>query len=161
MTSGLPGPPSHVDLPVVRKVMIYVLDDRRRVLTFTQRSAPSAGMQIPAGTIEPGETPAAAALRELQEETGVAAMVEPIHFAESMEDMRAFRDELHLRSWFLVSAEGFPSSSWTHVEHRADDGDIVGDFAWTDVRTAVSDLVAGQAAQLVLARRLADAWLPR
>ena len=141
--------------------MVYVLDTRGRVLTFTQRSAPSAGMQIPAGTIEPGESPAVAARRELQEETGVAAADGLIHFADSLEDMRGFRDEIHSRTWFITTAEGFPSAPWTHVDSRSDADDIVGEFTWTDTRAAASSLVAGQAAQLSLACRLADRWLSR
>lgn len=45
-----------------------------------------AGIQIPAGTIEPGETPAAAALREATEETGLS------EFA-SIQDL-GYRDEI-------------------------------------------------------------------
>jgi 8-oxo-dGTP pyrophosphatase MutT (NUDIX family) len=35
---------------------------------------PFAGLQLPAGTVEPGETPEAGALREAQEETGLVAL---------------------------------------------------------------------------------------
>ena len=34
-------------------------------------------LELPAGLIDPGESPAAAALRELKEETGYAATVRP------------------------------------------------------------------------------------
>ena len=53
-------------------VAILALDDRNNVLTVTQYryvfSKPL--LEIPAGKLEPGEDPAAGALRELKEETG-------------------------------------------------------------------------------------------
>ena len=53
-------------------VAILALDERNNVLTVTQYryvfSRPL--LEIPAGKLEPGEDPAAAALRELKEETG-------------------------------------------------------------------------------------------
>jgi 8-oxo-dGTP pyrophosphatase MutT (NUDIX family) len=47
---------------------------------------PHAGIQIPAGTIEPGETPAAAALREAAEETGLTqfAAVEALGYRDEL-----------------------------------------------------------------------------
>lgn len=60
-------------LPVAASV---VLNDRREVLLVKRRRAPHQGMWcLPMGFAEMGETIAAAALRELQEETGVEARV--------------------------------------------------------------------------------------
>ena len=42
-----------------------------RLLLFTQPGAPDAGIQVPAGTIEPGESPRDAVMREAREETGL------------------------------------------------------------------------------------------
>lgn len=55
----------------IEKVTAFVtrrVNGRRELLLFQH---PSAGIQIPAGTVEPGETPEAAAVRETQEETGL------------------------------------------------------------------------------------------
>ncbi len=43
------------------------------ILVFEHRDFPEAGVQVPAGGIEAGETVEQAALRELHEETGVVA----------------------------------------------------------------------------------------
>lgn len=53
-------------------VAILALDDRNNVLTVTQYRYVFSRllMEIPAGKLEPGEDPAAGALRELREETG-------------------------------------------------------------------------------------------
>src|SRR5262249_42768255 len=48
-----------------------VVNSRQELLLFQH---PSAGIQIPAGTVEPGEGPEAAAIRETQEEIGLHAV---------------------------------------------------------------------------------------
>jgi 8-oxo-dGTP pyrophosphatase MutT (NUDIX family) len=61
--------------PVVEKVTVFVqrrrADGKRELLLIRH---PSAGIQLPAGTVELGETPRAAALREAHEETGLAGL---------------------------------------------------------------------------------------
>ena len=42
-----------------------------RLLVFTHTDFPEAGIQVPAGTVEHKEEPAAAVLREAEEETGL------------------------------------------------------------------------------------------
>ena len=56
---------------LIGKVVCYVTrgDD---LLVFLHRHQPDAGVQVPAGTIDPGEAPEAAALREAEEETGLS-----------------------------------------------------------------------------------------
>jgi 8-oxo-dGTP pyrophosphatase MutT (NUDIX family) len=55
----------------IEKVTAFVtrvVNSRRELLLFQH---PYAGIQIPAGTVEPGEPPEAAAIRETHEETGL------------------------------------------------------------------------------------------
>ncbi|MER5372713.1 NUDIX domain-containing protein [Streptomyces sp. NPDC002553] len=53
------------------KVLVYVVrDGRLLVFRHTDYSYEEVGIQVPAGSIRPGETPEAAALREAREETG-------------------------------------------------------------------------------------------
>lgn len=60
----------------VAKVVAYVVRDDR-LLVFTHDLVPIevAGVQVPAGTIEPDESPADAVVREVLEETRIAARV--------------------------------------------------------------------------------------
>ena len=43
-----------------------------RLLVFTETDCPEAGLQVPAGTLEPGEDPRSGVLREAEEETGLS-----------------------------------------------------------------------------------------
>lgn len=72
------------DLPVVERdaVRLVVLDAGGRLLLFHagDSTAPQLGTcwELPGGGIEAGETPAAAAIRELREESGLAVGVEAV-----------------------------------------------------------------------------------
>jgi 8-oxo-dGTP pyrophosphatase MutT (NUDIX family) len=60
--------PSHSALGKVTAFVTRESERGRELLVFRH---PSAGVQLPAGTVEPGETPEEAVLRELSEETGL------------------------------------------------------------------------------------------
>lgn len=59
-------------MPVVEKVCVFVMRDSARGREVLLVEHPSAGIQLPAGTVELGENPEVAALREVREETGLA-----------------------------------------------------------------------------------------
>ena len=56
---------------VVEKVTALVTRERDAVKELLLFKHPTAGIQIPAGTVEDGETPEAAVIREVYEETGL------------------------------------------------------------------------------------------
>ncbi|MFJ7666227.1 NUDIX domain-containing protein [Lysinibacillus sp. NPDC097195] len=60
-------------MQVLEKAFGYITrqyEGRRQVLVFEQNTA-GAGIQIPKGTVEEGETPLEAVMREMEEETGL------------------------------------------------------------------------------------------
>lgn len=57
---------------VVEKVTAFVIRQREEGVDLLLFEHPYAGIQIPAGTVESGETPEHAVLRELAEETGLS-----------------------------------------------------------------------------------------
>ncbi len=61
------------NLPYRPGVGIMLLNPAGRVFVARRIDMPSEAWQMPQGGIDPGEAPAAAAFRELEEETGTAA----------------------------------------------------------------------------------------
>lgn len=145
----------------IDKVMVYVFSrDLERVLVFDQANSPEAGTQVPAGTIEPSERAGAAIVRELREETGITTPVEPIPFAVNVFDMAEFKDEVHVRHWYVARNDGaFPEEGWSHTE-RPGGGkpDIECSFYWKPVAECY-DLIAGHGQLLGIAREVAsESW---
>ena len=56
---------------LLEKVTTFITRQNEKTTELLLLKHPSAGLQIPGGTVEPGEEPLAAALREAQEETGL------------------------------------------------------------------------------------------
>ncbi|MHA7284438.1 NUDIX hydrolase [Arthrobacter sp. TMS2-4] len=101
----------------VRKVVCYVVQEEH-LLVFTHDAVPmtDAGVQVPAGSIEPGETPEEAAVRELFEETGrrghLVRGIGTQHY-----DVRPSRDEIAVRHYFHLSMEDADvTERWTAGE---------------------------------------------
>lgn len=81
-------------------IVVPVLDDGRLVLEHIYRHPYGRFVwEFPAGGIEPGEDPALAAARELEEETGYcAARVTPLVACEAMPGL------LHMRLHFMLAS---------------------------------------------------------
>ena len=107
-----------------------------RMLLFTHPEAPEAGIQVPAGTIEVGETPEDAVMREGREETGLTQLRLERFLAQDTRDMRDWgSDELQYRWFFHLSVEGPTKETWRHGEF-AEDGSVIHpfDFFWAEVK---------------------------
>lgn len=94
--------PDATERNLVRKVVGYVLRDDR-LLVFTHDDVPleEAGIQVPAGSIERGEEPRDAAVREVLEETGVETRVVKELGIEHY-DISPSRPEIHERHFFQL-----------------------------------------------------------
>lgn len=60
--------------PILEKVTVFITRPGRRGHELLLFQHPNAGIQIPAGTVEAGETPERAALREAAEESGLSPL---------------------------------------------------------------------------------------
>lgn len=139
------------------KVFAYITHGHR-LLVFSHPYAPSAGIQVPAGTMRPDEDPEAAVMREADEETGLAGLVLAGYLGEQTLDRRPDgRDEIHHRRFYHLRCTIEPPDTWRHVERDPSDGGppIPFDLFWVYLPDGMPDLVADHGAFLpVLLDRL-------
>ncbi len=141
----------------VDKVVCYVIQDGH-LLVFTHDTIPltKTGVQVPAGSIESGETPEHAAERELLEESGRSGRVVR-SLGEERYDLRPARDEIAVRHFFLMSVQQRDlTERWRAGERfRSDGGKTVPWTCWWLPLRDAHVLAAGLGARLGLAM-LAD-----
>jgi 8-oxo-dGTP pyrophosphatase MutT (NUDIX family) len=133
-------------VPVIaRKVVAYVTH-RRRLLVFTHRDFPEAGVQVPAGTVEPDEAPEAAVLREAREETGLSELALVRYLGERWLDLARYgRDGVAHRRFYHVRCLGEPPDTWLAAEEHPSEGEpgpIVFVCAWAPLPDGVPPLRA-------------------
>ncbi len=120
-----------------------------RVLMIRRRRPPNAGMlALPGGRVEPGESLLAAAARELQEETAIAA--EPLHVMTAVED-RQYDDDGRLLSHYVIVVV---RCRW--VGGTAVASDDASEIHWFDAGT-VNDGAPVCASARIIANQLLDA----
>jgi 8-oxo-dGTP pyrophosphatase MutT (NUDIX family) len=132
----------------IHKVLAYVTRThagRRQLLVFDHRDFPEAGRQVPAGTVEPGEAPEAALVREVEEESGLSGLEVVARLAVAEEpEWGVMRHVYH-----LVAPDDLPdrwewlTNDYHDEEHRARDERLVFLFYWLDLTEAI-ELAAGQ-----------------
>jgi 8-oxo-dGTP diphosphatase len=132
----------------VHKVVAYVVA-ADKLLVLVHPHHPEAGLQVPAGTIETGESADMAVLRELGEETGLIDFGKPECLGDASFDMTAFgRCEIHHRHFFRVPFNGNTPARWQHTE--TSDGNAqpeLFELFWVSL-SSHPDLIAEQGAFL-------------
>lgn len=102
-------------LRVVEKVVAYVTKDEH--LIVFRHVDHDAGIQVPAGTLEPGESPDDGVMREAQEETGLDSLEVRRFLGTHDYDMSPYgRAELHRRYFYHLEWKGDAPSVWRHFE---------------------------------------------
>lgn len=133
----------------VDKVLCYIVrDERLLVFRHVDFSAEEVGIQVPAGTIKAGEAPAAAALREAREETGLENFEIVRKLGEVDYDISPYRFEIQRRHVFLLSLTGQAPTRWMSYEaHDGEQAPTRFECFWIPL-TAAHVLQAGQSALL-------------
>ncbi|MBF6590548.1 MAG: GNAT family N-acetyltransferase [Ktedonobacterales bacterium] len=143
-------------MPLIRKAYCYITRRHQgmaQVLVFRHRDYPEAGIQVPKGTIEPGERPATAALREGTEETGLSDLILLGRLARDTH--RAADGLVSERHFFHLRAARVPDT-WEHtVTGVGDDRGLVFVYWWISAPGEVA-LVGGHGdyPQRVLTERI-------
>lgn len=129
--------------------LLAFVDDRRLCLVRNQRYAVNATLlEVPAGTIDPGETPEATARRELTEETGyIAGRIVPVA------SWYVSPGVLNERMWLFACEELQPGPAELQPDERLEPVLIDWDDALAMVRDGRID-----DAKTMLALLLGDAW---
>ncbi|MEM7114602.1 MAG: NUDIX domain-containing protein [Chloroflexota bacterium] len=132
--------------PTRHKVFAYITH-QAHLLIFSHPHAPEAGLQVPAGTLELGETPEAGVLREAFEETGLTNLSLVSFLGEKQVDMANFgRNEIHHRRFFHLRCNEQPPERWRHGELYPSDSTeepIIFELWWVPLPHGVPSLIAG------------------
>lgn len=134
------------------KVLAYITHGNR-LLVFRQPDFPEAGIQVPGGSVEPGEALEAAVLREAREETGLDGL-RLVRFlgVREFDGRSRGRAELYVRRFYhLRCASAEPPQTWRHAEQTPSDGSpgpIAFELFWVPLPGGVPDLIAGMGALL-------------
>jgi 8-oxo-dGTP diphosphatase len=102
------------------KVYAYITH-ARRLLVMAHPQQPEAGLQVPGGTVEEGENPDDAVMREAHEETGLAGL----HLHSFLGECRyPFPEQgtVHHRRYYHLTCPDPPPERWQHFEHYPSDG---------------------------------------
>lgn len=133
-------------MAVKRKVIAYITRGDE-LLVFREPDYPHVGLQVPGGTVEPGEVLEEALKREVLEETGLTQW-RVVEFLGS----RRVRTDYGRKEWHFYHLEitGEVPETWRHYEEFSgwEAGPIAFDFEWVKLSEQVPKLPRGQAGLL-------------
>ncbi|WP_214109241.1 NUDIX hydrolase [Acrocarpospora catenulata] len=105
------------DKTVRDKALCYIVQDGQLlVFRHLDYSYEEVGIQVPAGTVNPGEDPASAALREAQEETGLTQLTIVRKLGTVDYDITPYRPEIQRRHIFQLALHQDTPQRWTSQE---------------------------------------------
>ena len=99
------------------KVLCYIVrDGQLLVFRHADYDLKHVGIQIPAGSIRPGESPEDAALREAREETGLSQFSIARKLGETAYDITPYRHEIQHRHVFHLQVHEPTERRWPSQE---------------------------------------------
>ncbi|MER7129640.1 NUDIX hydrolase [Streptosporangium saharense] len=134
---------------VKEKVLCYVVrDGRLLVFRHTDHNYEEVGIQVPAGSVRPGERPEGAVLREAREETGFTRFEIVRKLGEVTYDLSPYRFEIQHRHVFHLELTEPTPERWASQElHDGEQEPTDFECFWIPLETA-HVLQSGQGALL-------------
>lgn len=130
-------------MEAIKKVYAYITH-ADHLLVFRHIDFPEAGIQVPGGTMEVGETPEAAVLREVHEETGLQGLVLRKYLGEEEYQVPGKEpEETIAHHFFHLSSPPHVPDTWQHKELHPSDGSpapILFEFYWLPLAEAAGEL---------------------
>lgn len=131
---------------MIVKVVAYITKGEW-LLVFRHVNNPEAGIQVPAGTVEPGESLEEAVFREAGEETGLGHLELKAYLgAERVDLSRYGREEIVQRHYFHLIHRGHVLARWRYYEMNPSEGGpepIEFELYWVRYPEEVPDLAGG------------------
>ena len=118
------------------RVVAYITWENR-LLVFEHTEFPEAGIQVPAGRPEEGETLEEAVMREAKEETGLTDLRLVSLLGSRRIDLTGVAGDVENRHFFHLEQLGDAPERWLHHEENPSDGSpspIEFSFYWVGLR---------------------------
>ena len=129
--------------PLERTKALAYITHSNSLLILKHPDHPEAGIQVPAGSVEFGESPRSGALREAFEETGLRNL-RLVRFLGLVRFDRLPIDHVpgfHNRWFFHLACDEKPAEVWQHYEMTPSDGTapVCFEFSWVELDRVVLD----------------------
>ena len=126
-------------MQIFHKAYVY-LTCGTELLVFEQPEEPGTGLQVPGGTLDPGESFLQGAIREFIEETGLSLDIALEILADQdlvLDDEAGFASGLHRRRHYHGRIGAKPAEEWQHYEMTPSNGGppILFRLFWLDLET--------------------------
>lgn len=120
------------------KVLAYIirryseqLSEQLEVLVFIHKDFPEAGIQVPAGTVEPDEPLVTALFREIEEESGISP--QKLQLLHKIAQCEIPEQNVVRHVYMLTPTEELPDT-WSHcVGGVGKDNGLIFDYYWSPV----------------------------
>jgi 8-oxo-dGTP pyrophosphatase MutT (NUDIX family) len=129
--------------PPPTKVFAYITN-QNFLLVFSHPDFPEAGIQVPGGTVEPGEPLQEAVLREAYEETGLVGLKLIGYLGSCVYDMSPWGGHpSQQRHFFHLELDGQSPRVWQHHETSGGKRDpILFELFWAELPNGIPKLFA-------------------